>query len=67
MDVQKNPLSVACFYGHHETAKFLLEKGAIIQENAMKYAVEKDFRYHLSYLQLLLLKHLHIFFIQLYS
>ena len=45
MDTQKNALSVACFYGQHETAKFLLEKGALVEPIAMKYAVEKDFRY----------------------
>ena len=42
---QKTPLSIACFYGHHETVKFLLSKGAVVDKNCMKFAVEKDFKY----------------------
>lgn len=45
--VQKTPLSTACFYGHHETVKFLLDKGAKVDKNCLKYAVEKDFRYEI--------------------
>ena len=41
---QKTPLSTACFYGHHETVKLLLDKGATVDANCMKYAVEKDFK-----------------------
>jgi ankyrin repeat protein len=41
---QKTPLSTACFYGHHETVKLLLDKGAIVDASCMKYAVEKDFK-----------------------
>ena len=44
--VQKTPLSTACYYGHHEIVKFLLDKGAVVDKSCMKFAVEKVYRYY---------------------
>ena len=42
--MQKTPISTACFHGQYKTVELLLEKGADIDTNCMKYAVENDFR-----------------------